>query len=167
MKFFLAFLSVLSIIACGSPEQKNTTTVSNDTVVFRKGIDLIPGIKFTDSVQVLFYKNPDGDPERYTRFFKNITVTDSSFSNTLLASLDQSFQEYSQVKNCRSEGKMYLFQKSGTDPLQTVYFSTRCDTCCYVYYIFNGRFYYMNMKDDLSKQLHSLRSKAKEPTVSE
>lgn len=133
-----------------------------DTLVFRKGLDLIPDVKFTDSVQVLFYNNPDGDPERYTRFYTHVALTDSGFTKPLLNTLNQSFQEYSQVKDCRSEGKMYLFKQGGDDPLQTVYFSTRCDTCCYVYYINSGLFYYMNMSDELSQQLKTLRGKAKE-----
>lgn len=165
MKFFLSCIFIAFNVACSSPRSENVTVnpTGNDTIVFRKGIDLVTGVKFTDSVQVLFYKNPDGDPKRYTRFFKNITVTDSSFTHSLLRSLDQPFQEYSQVKDCRSEGKMYLFQQSGNEPLQTIYFSTRCDSCCYVYYINNGMFYYMNISKELTQHLNSLRSKAKEP----
>lgn len=135
---------------------------ANDTLVFRKGLDLIPVVKQTDSVQILFYKDPDGDPKRYTRFFTHLSTTDSILTRTLLNSLDQSFQEYSQVKDCRSEGKMYLFKQGAEDPLQTIYFSTRCDSCCYVYYINNGLFYYMNMKDDLSQQLQILRTRARD-----
>jgi hypothetical protein len=166
MKFFSSIVIYGTCIFLFSCANNNTNInkeepPGSDTLVFRKGIDIIPDVKFTDSVQVLFYKNPDGDPERYTRFYTHVTLTDSGFTKSLLDGLDQSFREYAQVKNCRSEGKMYLFKQGGGDPLQTIYFSTRCDTCCYVYYINNGLFYYMNMNDDLSQQLKLLRSKAK------
>jgi hypothetical protein len=159
MKLFVIFSFIFLLISCANNAKVDEVPATGDTVVFRKGLDFIPDVKFTDSVQVLFYKDPDGDPERYTRFYTHVTLTDSGFTKSLLNSLDQSFQEFSQVKNCRSEGKMYLFKQGGNDPLQTVYFSTRCDSCCYVYYINNGLFYYMNMSNDLSQQLKSLRGK--------
>lgn len=165
MNFFssiIIYCSCIFLCSCANNNTKADQELAppRDTVVLRKGLDIIPDVKFTDSVQVLFYKNPDGDPERYTRFYTHVTLTDSGFTKSLLNGLDQPFQEYSQVKNCRSEGKMYLFKQGGNDPLQTLYFSTRCDSCCYVYYINNGLFYYMNMNEDLSQQLKALRSKA-------
>lgn len=160
----IALYGILVAAACGSNTDsvEAKSDVSRDTVVFRKGLDLVPDVRYTDSAQMLFYKDPDGDPKRYTRFYTHLSLTDSGFIKPLLSSLDQSFQEYSQVKNCRSQGKIYLFKKGGEDPLQTVYFSTRCDSCCYVYYIRNGLFYYMNMTDELSEKLKGIRGKAKE-----
>lgn len=158
MKLFISCLIIAFAVACGDTKTE-VTDVKLDSIYLNRGIDLISVVKFTDSVQVLFYKDPDGDPERYTRFYTHAEVKDSGFASTVLNALDQPFQEYSRVKECRSEGKMYLFQQGIDDPLQTIYFSTRCDSCCYVYYIKNGQFYYMNMTDDLSQQLKSLRNK--------
>lgn len=160
MKLFFTCILIACIVACGNIETK-VTDLKIERGLPDKAINLESVVRFTDSVQVLFYNDPDGDPERYTRFYTHAEVKDSGFTATVLNSLDQSFQEYSRVKECRSEGKMYLFRQGADDPLQTIYFSTRCDSCCYVYLIKNGLFYYMNMTDDLSTQLKTLRSKSK------
>ena len=151
MRILLIMASIVfALTACNEAGKEKEDPNKTDTLVLQNGIDLQPQMKNTDSVQALFFKDPDGDPERYTRFYAHFSTTDSGFIKPLLRGLNQPFQEFEQTKYCRSEGKIYLFKKGTDDPLQTIYFSTRCDTCCYVYYIRNGRFYYMNMNDELS-----------------
>jgi hypothetical protein len=157
---------VMIFISCNNAADNKAATPAADSaapVALLKAIDLQPEMRGTDSVQALFYNDPDGDPKRYTRFFKVASTIDTGVVSPVLRSLDQSFQEYENVKDCRSEGKIYLFKKGVEDPLQTIYFSTRCDTCCYVYYIRNGRFYYMPMTTELDSTLKRIRQGAREP----
>lgn len=166
MKYFKSFaiLTTSALLSCNNPGgEKQAAADSPAAPVLRNGMDLQPGMRTADSVQALFYKDPDGDPRRYTRFFTVASVTDSSLVQPVLRSLEQSFQEYASVKDCRSEGKLYLFKKGMENPLQTIYFSSRCDTCCYVYYIRNGRFYYMPFTPELGSTLKNIRKAAREP----
>ena len=152
---------LLAATSCKEPGKQAGNGSQSGKLVFQKGIDLQPQMKKTDSVQTVFYKDPDDDPERYTRYYYTINSIDTGFVNRVLRGLNQSFQELEKVKDCRSEGKMYLFKRGADDPLQTIYFSTRCDSCCYVYFIRHGRFYYMNMTDELSDLLNSSNDAAR------
>ncbi len=156
---------VLSMISCDDASKKDRETSEPGTAKLLEGIDLQLNLRETDSVQAIFYNDPDGDPRRYTRFFRFTPTTDSAFIRPLLRSIAQPFQEYHTVKNCRSEGKAFLFKKGDENPLQTIYFSTRCDSCCYVYFIKDGRFYYMSMTDELTTQLKEARSRSVVPKV--
>jgi hypothetical protein len=161
MKQLFITVSLFSVLtACNESGKKKDTDSTAGTIKYVEGIDLQINMRETDSVQAIFYDDPDGDPERYTRFFKYTATTDTGFIRPLLRSIRQPFREYQAVKDCRSEGKAYLFKKGNDNPLQTIYFSTRCDSCCYVYFIKNGKFYYMNMTDELAVQLQQARSKS-------
>ena len=161
MKQLFITASLLSLmIACNETGKKKDTEFTLGTIQYLEGIDLQINMRETDSVQAIFYDDPDGDPERYTRFFKYIATTDTGFIRPLLRSIAQPFRESQTVGDCRSEGKAYLFKKGNDNPLQTLYFSTRCDSCCYVYFIKNGKFYYMNMTGELAAQLKHARPHA-------
>ncbi|HYE53584.1 MAG TPA: hypothetical protein VD996_02030 [Chitinophagaceae bacterium] len=149
--------------ACNNnASQKGPAQTNNDTaIVLRKAIDLQPEMRTADSMQVLFYTNPDGDPKRYTRFFTYVSTADTAFIQPVIKSLQQSFDDLEQVRDCRSEGKLHLFKKGTDNPLQTLYFSSRCDTCCYVYYIRNGRFVYVPLTNELAEELKKLKKQAK------
>lgn len=155
------FLGIASLLlSCNSKEKKQQTgsELTKDTTVnitVQTGLDAEPKLQKTDSLQILFYDNPDGDSLRYTRFFKYTITKDPTTINELLGNLSKPVEKLREVKQCRSEGKIYVFGKQTDEPLKTIYFSTRCDTCCYLYYIKEGVFYYsplsINFKDKLKE----------------
>ncbi|MDX2047982.1 MAG: hypothetical protein SFU87_14420 [Chitinophagaceae bacterium] len=162
----LCYLSLLTACSNEADKQKmQAPSASADSVNFLKGLDVEPAIKATDSVQLLYYKDPYGDPERYTRFFTVLSTADTSLINPVLHNLDRIFFKQDKVRDCRSEGKMYLFNRQNEDPLQTIYFSTRCDSCCYLYYIKNGAFYYFSLDNNTKQVLSANKAKSKEPVV--
>jgi hypothetical protein len=112
-----------------------------------------------DSIELLYYKDPDGDSLRYTRFFTYLATKDSSVVNKLVRNLEQPFDKLSQVRRCRSEGKIYAHHGKA---VRTVYFSTRCDSCCYLYYIRNGEFFYFKLMDELREELKQKKSVSEE-----
>jgi hypothetical protein len=115
----------------------------------------------TDSLQVLYYNEPDGDSLRYTRFFRFTDVSDTATIRLLLQNVQQAKERREQVKPCRSEGKIYAYRNQ--EPVKTVYFSTRCDTCCYLYYIKDGAFYYHTLSSALRSTLTDLKKQSREP----
>ncbi len=133
-----------------------TSSVSNIT-----GVDVEPGLEGVDSLQILYYDNPDGDSLRYTRFFKYVNVIDSSFISALKNELKQPFNKKKGMIPCRSEGKMYLYSKQAV--IKTVYFSTRCESCCHLFFISNGSFIYFDLTGPFSERLKTLRGKAEMP----
>lgn len=152
-----SILFVFGITACNNSENNNSISQVSDSAIFKNevlmtGLGLIPEIDGFDSLQILYYDNPDGDPKRYTRYFSYISSKDTAMVKSILSNLNQSFEEYMEVKECRSEGKIYLYKNN--DPVKTLYFSTRCNTCCHLYYIKNGMFYYMEINPHLSELLH-------------
>ena len=120
-------------------------------------------LKPFDSLQILYYDNPDGDSLRYTRYFKLVSTGNQSFIDALKKELEQPFQEEAEVRKCISEGKMYLYKNQ--EPFKTVYFSTRCDSCCYLYYIENGGFKYYNLSGSFSDSINKWKQYATTPVA--
>lgn len=154
------------ITACNNSGGNNSSSPANDSATIKNevqqtGLGLIPEINGFDSLQVLYYDNPDGDPKRYTRFFTYISSNDSALINAINNNLDQPFQEHMEVKGCRSEGKIYLYKNS--DPVKTLYFSTDCSKCCHLYYIKNGLFYYMEIDPGFAELLSASKASAIKP----
>lgn len=142
---------------CNNSKKKQSAAASSIDSVGnypKNGIETEPLLQQADSLQILYYDNPDGDSIRYTRFYQYTATKDTSTINWLLDNLNLPVKQQSVVKNCRSEGKIYVFGKR-EEPIKTIYFSTRCDTCCYLYFIKEGAFYYSalseNFKDKLKK----------------
>lgn len=108
-------------------------------------------LRSVDSLELLYYKDPDGDSLRYTRFYTYLATKDSSMINGLINNLEDSSEIRKEIKPCRSEGK--IFAHKGDQPVKTIYFSTRCDTCCYVYYIKDGEFLYFKLSEGLKEEI--------------
>jgi hypothetical protein len=163
-QMLIAFVFIFS--NCNSNQKKGMENGNNDSSLVqvykpKTGLEAEPSISLTDSIEILYYDNPDGDPERYTRFYKYTITTEQLIIDALLSELDQPFDENENAKSCRSEGKIYLF--NGQQALKTIYFSTRCDTCCYIYYIRNGKFFYFPISEKFSRELRGNRENAKSP----
>lgn len=114
-----------------------------------------------DSVEILYFKDPYGDPKRYTRYFTFNTVKEKQFTAQVSGFLDSNYIKQDTVKNCRSEGKMILHYPR--EVYKILYFATKCDTCCYVYRIDNGVFLYYNLPDSLRGYLLKNKAYARDP----
>ncbi|MGN6493788.1 MAG: hypothetical protein ACTHLE_17425 [Agriterribacter sp.] len=157
------FLSccVVIMMACnaGGDEKKNSadSTASSSTA----GLHALRGK--IDSVQVIYYDDPDGDSLRYTRYFTYSTTADSALISGIVSDIRQITDTLTGPRQCRSEGKMYVFAGKPDEPVKTLYFSTRCDTCCYLYYIQNGMFYYSGISESSAQKIKQLKASAVQP----
>ena len=94
-------------------------------------------------------------------FFTYVNTTDSVVINSLLHDLEQPFEKANEVKECRSEGKIYLLGRQ--ESLKTIYFSTRGDSCTYLYFIKDGAFFYFPLSENFKSILAIHRNKALKP----
>lgn len=126
-------------------------------------LDLDQRLKAADSLVVVFYKDPYGeDALRYTRYYTQISVTDTFAIAILKQQLAQPYTKEQNRRKCRGEGKIGCYTKAKI--FQTLYFSTFCDTkCCYVYLIKNGNFYYTPILQVITDWLESLKPLTIEP----
>lgn len=109
-----------------------------------------------DSLVLVFYKDPYGpDSLRYTRYY-----TQSSVVNGLDIFKGQLSMEYSQqeLRKCRTEGKIWCFTEGKI--FQTIYFSTKCQKCCFTYLIKDGSFYYSAIDPAFTEWLSVQKLKA-------
>ena len=151
---------LLSMLSCNQPVRKNEEA-PNSFLTAVNGIQLDPRLSEADSLVFVFHKNPYGpDSLRYTRYYTQYSTTDSSNFSPLLHNLQQPFTKLEKVKNCRSEGKVWCYSKGAI--FQTVYFSTRCNDCCFIYLIRDGFFFYMPLDTSLSAPLGELKLLSKE-----
>ena len=162
---FLIF-SVLLFFSCNSAPGKSENQAKADSSAaneYRKrtGLEAEPVIGKTDSLQLVYYDDPDGDSLRYSRFFTYVNTTDSVVINSLLHDLEQPFETVNEVKKCRSEGKIYLLGRQ--ESLKTIYFSTRGDSCTYLYFIKDGAFFYFPLSENFKSILATHRDKALKP----
>lgn len=163
--FFFLFVSTI-LLACAdnrnqkATDQKDTTGTAANPITKRVP-DLEPALSQTDSLQVLFYDDPDGDSLRYSRFFSYTETTDTAQIQFLLQELNQIYVQEPEARPCRSEGKLYLLK--GDDMVKTVYFSARQDSCRYFYFIKDGAFIYLPLTDRAAGWLQQCRQRAKKP----
>lgn len=164
LRIVSVIISFLSFFSCGNTtEEKGPTdeipTAANTANKPIKISDIEPNLWKADSLQVLYYDNPDGDSLRYSRFFSYTEIDDSGKINSLLKELDQSFIKQDNKRGCRSEGKLFLMNKE--DILKTIYFSTRGDSCSYMYFIKDGAFIYFSLTENAEKFFRENKKQAK------
>jgi hypothetical protein len=148
-----AFLFSCNDNNTAKPERKESVSVTAN--------DLDERLKTVDSLVVVFYKNPYGvDSLRYTRFYTQVSVTDTSGTGMLKQQLAVAVTRQEKRNSCRGEGKIWCFTKGKI--FQTLYFSTRCDDCCYVYLIRDGNFYYSRISSSMTSWLAGLKPLSKE-----
>lgn len=167
--FIVYLTATVFLAACGngSNNQQPGNKISGDSLsavtAVKTGVSIEPSLQQIDSLQILYYDNPDGDSLRYSRFYQYTITNDSTTVNALLGNLTVPVEQRSEVKKCRSEGKIYAFGKQKEEPLKTIYFSTRCDTCCYLYYIKEGVFYYSPLSTSLKNKLKENKAQSRTP----
>jgi hypothetical protein len=163
MNISTAYFGIILITAflCGCKNNESMKPAQKDSVSLT-AIDLDERLKSADSLVVVFYKDPYGeDSLRYTRYYTQVPVTDPKGIAVLQQELTQPFTRQEKRRNCRGEGKIWCFAKGKI--FQTLYFSTRCDNCCYVYLINNGNFYYSRILSSTTSWLETLKPLATEP----
>ena len=161
---FIFFLSGIFFLgACQNRQAKpvDANEAYYQSIKHMTGLEFQPRMQRADSVQVLFYDDPDGDPKRYTRFYSWFPSSDSDVVQSVKKSVDKHFIRIEKVKPCRSEGKIYLYQ--GDNPMQTIYFSNRGDTCNHLFFIADGWFFYMDMDSATARFLKDLKRQAVKP----
>ena len=131
--------------------------------VFKTGSEVLPGLMDVDSLQILYYDDPYGDPKRYSRYFKYVSTSDEAVVRPLLSNLNSTFELKQNVTECRSQGKIFLFNDG--QPLKTVYFSAMKDSCSYLYFIKDGLFYEFDISGQSVSILDSQKKKALVPVA--
>lgn len=117
----------------------------------------LPGT--ADSVEVLYYRKPFTDKERYTRFFSSLATKDTGFIQSLKSILLLPGVKEDSLRACMSEGKINIPLKG--DAYQVVYFSREAEPCKYLYVIREGQFYYYLLDESLLQKLNELEKQAK------
>ncbi len=114
-----------------------------------------------DSLQVLYYDDPNGDSLRYSRFYRFTSLSDSTAINQLIKNLQQPFETLPGKRDCRSDGKIYAYKKD--EVVKTIYFNTTNSKCYYLYFIKDGAFIYFKLDDAFQVILTDLRKNAVAP----
>jgi hypothetical protein len=161
--FFI--LSLFLLFACNSttnePKEAADTAIVQESQGPKKVSNMEPGLFNADSLQIVYYDNPDGDSLRYTRFFTLTETADAEQIKALLDEMNQRYVPESKGRPCRSEGKLFLLK--GEDVLKTVYFSTRGDSCTYFYFIKDGSFIYFPLTKAADVILKEYKKRAPKP----
>lgn len=144
MRIVLLFASALILNSC-----------SNDQVT---GIKLMPEIKDTDSVEILYFKEPGNQ-----RFFTYLPSKDKDFIGTLVKDLDQRDVGEKDENTCVKEGKIYMHKNGNI--FNTVFFSYNDNSCRFLRFIKNGKLYYFPISEELREQLKKYKPLAKEPVA--
>jgi hypothetical protein len=163
MKTVVIYIGIILITAfLFSCKDNDTTKQEQKGSVSSTAIDLDERFKTADSLVVVFYKDPYGeDSLRYTRYYTQAFVTDTKAISVLQKELAQTFGKQEKRNSCRGEGKIWCFTKGKI--FQTLYFSTRCDDCCYLYLIKDGNFYYSRISSSMISWLAGLKPLSAEP----
>jgi len=168
--FFLSIVIALlaGLSSCNNaPKVKEEKVVEDANIAYYNSIKHLTGLQFQprvqkgDSIQLVYYKNPDGEAKRYSRFYTEYNSADSVLINILKKSIDKHFIRIEKVKDCRNEGKFHFFKEG--NPTQTVYFANRGDSCNHLYFIQDGWFFYMDMDSTTAQVLKSYKPMAKTP----
>ena len=161
--FILLAICTVVLISCGNKQQRpvDANEAYYDSIKNLTGLQFDERLNHNDSAIFILYDNPDGEAKRYTRFYKEYNTADSSMIAVIENGCKKKFSRLEQIKSCRSEGKIHLFE-SGR-PKQTLYFSNRGDNCNHLYFIKDGWFYYMDMDSATAGLIRQVRPLAIKP----
>ena len=157
---FIFLFSIAGLASCNDSSTSRPQTNSSVATVSANssGFSLDQRLKDADSLVIVFYKDPYGsDSLRYTRYY-----TQTSVVNGFEAFNSQLENEYTrqELRKCRTEGKIWCYTKGKV--FQTIYFSNKCEECCFTYIIKDGNFYYSKINTVFVNWLASEKSKAVE-----
>ena len=164
MKHLLITCTILMCILLACNNSNSEHTKDDNPVVENSSGQGAPGsimqldqrLTGIDSLVFVFYKDPHGkDSVRYTRYYTQFHSTDTALMGLVKNSLQSTVQRIEKVKPCRSEGKIWCFEKGNI--FQTIYFSSHSDACNFVYIIKNGQFFYSDISKMLTAKLAELK----------
>jgi len=144
MRIIGSFLISLGLISCG---QENVT-----------GVSLMPEIKETDSVEIIFFKEPGNQ-----RFYTYLPSRDKNFIENLVNDLDKKAETEKDENTCVKEGKIYMHKHGNI--FNTVFFSYDDNSCLFLRFIKNGKLYYFPISEALREKLKQYKPLAKEPVA--
>lgn len=124
------------------------------------GIRLLPEIKQTDSIELLYFNEPGNQ-----RFFSYLPLKDKNFIQNLVDDLSGKVQAEGDENTCVKEGKIYM-HKDGKI-FNTVFFSYADSSCLFLRFIKNGKQYYFPVGESLREKLAQYKPRAKEPVASD
>jgi hypothetical protein len=158
-----AAMLIWMLASCSDAVKEKTQQADNNAVIkiSQTGLEHAPALRDTDSLQIIFYDNPDGDSLRFNRYFTYTDVSDTAAIKLLMHALDTTASLQTAVKKCRSEGKIYVYVKS--EPVKTLYYSMRGAECTYIYYIKDGSFVYLPLRAHFRNFLQQQKQKAVKP----
>ncbi|HSF45162.1 MAG TPA: hypothetical protein VLA58_04100 [Chitinophagaceae bacterium] len=147
----LLFLFVPLFFASGCGTGRNTEKYTSAEVQSRA----------VDSIDILYFKKPFTDSSRYTRYYRTVRVSDSTFYHLLENALSGPSVVMEKPKACLSEGKIII--PKGRDAFKVVYFSrSEQEACNYIYVIRNGLFYYHTLSREILTVLNDFERKAED-----
>ena len=117
------------------------------------GKELMPDMKQTDSVEILFFKNPENQ-----RFYTYLPVKDKEFIYDLVTDVSGEVQP---ENPCIKEGKIYCFKNGQI--FNTIFFAYADPECSFLRFIKNGKLYYFSMSESIKKNLIEYKQLAWEP----
>lgn len=154
----IILLSGVCLSGCNAHEKKAAPT--KEAII--NGISLDQRLEATDSMVIVFYKDPYGsDSIRYTRYYTQITTTNTKDIAAMLEQAKLPLQQEEQRDECRNEGKIWCFTDGRV--FQTLYFSTRCDKCCHLLLLKDGNFYYGELGSNFTNWLAMIKPQSKDP----
>jgi hypothetical protein len=154
VRIFLIGL-ICGLIACNSEQKAGSSDSQSIPVSLSPEITKVT----SDSVEVLYYRKPFTDKERYTRFFSSLVTKDIGFIQSLKSILLLPGVKEDSLRACMSEGKINIPLKG--DAYQVVYFSREEKPCNYLYVIRDGQFYYYLLDEPVLQKLNELEKGAK------
>lgn len=158
VSLFVIASATLLLLACIENTGKNADNKTRSADNF---LELDNRLLHADSLVLVFYDNPySEDSLRYSRFYKQVSLTADKvlipFQDQLKAPV-----QLEEKRACRTEGKIWCFTKGKI--FQTIYFSTKCDSCCYTYLIKDGNFYYGKPGEGFINWLNGIKPQAVSP----
>lgn len=158
----LPVLVMLAACTISTTDKSEEKKVADTTVRFRTSLDWEERFSGVDSVVVVFYDDPYmADSLRYTRFYKQVSLNSQDDIMVIRQQLGEIVHQKEYMKGCRSEGKIWCFEK-GTIR-QTLYFNTGAQNCTYVYFIKDGNFFYAMPNAAIKEWLLRNKPNARKP----
>lgn len=159
-KLCLVFILIAGI-SCNNAGKKGS---SSAPAALLTGFQLDERLAAADSLVIVFYDDPySEDSLRYTRFYKQVSLFGKEAVSPLMPQLNMTFNK-EEKRACRTEGKIWCFTKGKV--FQTLYFSTKCEDCCFVYMIRDGNLYYSKITADFMAWLAGWKPQATVPPTS-
>ena len=138
MKQLVSFSILLLSLGCGTAGKQENPEGTQRKASAREADHRLAE---ADSLVMVYYDDPFmADSLQYTRYYHQISKTDSGEIRMLAAHFQQQVRVQEKPMPCRNEGKIWMFRKGKI--FQTVYFAFSKPGCSFLFFIKDGRFYF-------------------------